>query len=502
MRITLSDNTKLSEIIRRIAESSDDQVYLSVADDSLFDRHRGNVQLIQKIARDLGRSVVIEKNQTDQAGQMDQTKEVSVKHDLDATVPSGSEAVKPPAQDTSGSTKTSTTTTRMLSPRKIIVFFLILLILGMGGAGAYVFYYLPRGTVTLYVAERVLERSLTVRVDPAQAAVDLENKTVPGQQVTVEFEETQTFSATGTKTVGDKATGTVEIRNFTETQLQLPAGTVLTAGGGSLSYTLVQSVAVPAATETLPDETTRVFEAGIAEALVEASEIGETHNLPLGTTFRVSEYQVKDVSAVSATTISGGSTREETVVTQTDQNTAQEQLRVKVFAQAKDRLKEQVPDGYSFSEDSINNSTNFAQFSQAIDAEADKFDLTLKTQSSVIAYRLDDLKTLLQQDIGANIPDGFELSEENMVVKVEQAEMVDGKLQVKAKISALVVPTLDLGMIGDRLVSKTPIEGESILRGIEQIQGYDVRLWPALPDPVKRFPHIRERLELKVEVKD
>lgn len=492
MRIILTDQTSPYEIIRQITESASEELTVSVAGDSFYSRHKSNLNFIKQAAQRLGKKVVIETTQTQQEEEVrrPEPEEASSEDEF-------------PTQTLSPQKEIKTRGISILRPKRVLLFFLIFLIISLISGGFFVFYYLPRGGVSLFVSERVLEKSLEISVDTAVEKVSSEDLVIPGRSITVEAEETRTFQSTGKKTVGEKAKGVVEINNFTKTELILKVGTKLTkqtADGSILEFQLIEKGVVPKVTETSPTERTKVFEAGVKEVSIEAIDIGEQYNLSANSKFAVEGFDVEDVFAMNVNPLIGGLTREVGAVSAEDQNNASEQLRVKMFAEAGETLKQRLNGTWAFSESTIDHATKFMEFSHEVGAEADEFILTLRVDSSVTAYSEADLKDLLKANIKESVPEGFELSSENEVLKIEEAKMVQDQLLVKAKISALVIPVLDKEEIKRNLLGKKPVEAEVILQGIEQIEGYQVTLWPALPEILRTFPHLEDRLEIKVEV--
>ena len=122
-------------------------------------------------------------------------------------------------------------------------------------------WFLPKATVTIYVSPRNLDKKLSFAVDSSANEIDVSERTIPGDIVKVEKSGEKTKSTTGTKTVGEKARGEVEIRNGTSSNIKLESGTALVSGS-DLKFTLVESASVSAAlSPTSPGTTTVEAEA-------------------------------------------------------------------------------------------------------------------------------------------------------------------------------------------------------------------------------------------------
>jgi hypothetical protein len=118
------------------------------------------------------------------------------------------------------------------------------------------------------------------------------------------------FTATGTKDVGEKATGTVNFSNASFNSVTVNAGTTLTSANSGLQYTLNSTVTVP------KGGCSDVFHcsAGTASGTVTAAGSGTKYNADSGSLTGAGS----GVSASFAGTTSGGTDKTVTVPTQED----------------------------------------------------------------------------------------------------------------------------------------------------------------------------------------
>jgi hypothetical protein len=171
---------------------------------------------------------------------------------------------------------------------------------------------------------------------------DMAEATVKTTSQEIKKELSVDFEATGSKEVGEKAKGQVVFNNCeSETEQTIPAGTVLTANG--LSYVTLSTVIAPAASGTFLSG----CNPGVSEATsISASDIGEGHNTPEGTTFSVSGYSNDNsqvyFNATANTNITGGTQRQIKVVSDGDVKKASDKL----AKQNSDDVKKQLIDKY------------------------------------------------------------------------------------------------------------------------------------------------------------
>jgi len=525
MNYTVTENTSIREIIEAVQNTDTSDLYLTYQEGSFLKKFPHHITVIKKILAHMGQEVsihVVGDNDTVPGNsdfhegvapviagnvggsEFSQTPAKTVVTEglndslTPVTVNDNVQNVNPPIENKEPTTRRSFG----IKPKKLIIAVVILVLLGLTAGGAFAYYYLPRGTVVLFVAEKTFERKLDVLVKTTVSEVNLKENIIPGNPITVEVQSTENFDATGHEIIGEKATGTIDVKNFTTTAIRLASGAVITSQSDSTKqFTLTEGVTVPKATITQPTEDTKVLDAGIISVSVEAVDIGDQYNLSASTRFILGGYEVSDVYAVNAVPFSGGLTKEITVVSADDQTKAIEQLHSKLVADVPGALDEKLSDTQRYQVDSIENATKSAQFSHEVGEEASSFSLSMKLSSTVISYDHKDVTSLMQTLIVDAVPKGFELSGDDDPVGVDKVETVDDEtLKLSARISALVVPILDTDKIQQELLGVKPNDAEIILQNVADIKGYEVRLWPTLPDFLKSFPHVKEKLEVLVEV--
>ncbi|MGD0523281.1 MAG: hypothetical protein ABSA43_01840, partial [Candidatus Microgenomates bacterium] len=77
------------------------------------------------------------------------------------------------------------------------------------------YWFIPKAVVTVYVAPQKIDEEANLTIDTSSPGSDFSGSVLAGQPVTTEVSGDRTQSTTGTKLVGDKAKGTVQIQNGT-----------------------------------------------------------------------------------------------------------------------------------------------------------------------------------------------------------------------------------------------------------------------------------------------
>lgn len=379
-----------------------------------------------------------------------------------------------------------------------------LLLLG-GGALYALAYYLPQATVTVFAEKQTLDRDVTITVDPNATSANVKTLTVPATAVTAQANKTQTFPATGKKDIGTKAGGTVTIYNKTDKDKTLAAGTVLTASG--LQFLLTTSITVESATtETGIDpitlKMTTVTTPGSADVTVAAADIGDNYNLDAKSTFTVAKFDASSFSGRNDKALAGGSKKSVKVVTATDQSEALDTLDSSLADDAAQALKAKVTSGKELLAETVKQEVTTKEYSQQVGDQADEFTLTLEVSANGLIVDPDDIRSMLDTEVAAKVPDGYRLdtehsSIENHVLSTEE----DGAVRLTSTYKTQVIPEIDVEAMRKAIAGKNPSVVEDYLKSQSNLHGYDITLKPKLPGPFYHLPSIESHIDIKVQVK-
>jgi hypothetical protein len=298
--------------------------------------------------------------------------------------------------------------------------------------------------------------------------VDAENKIIPGTKQQQSVSEDKTMAVTGKKNVGDPAKGSVTMYNKILSVKSLSKGTTLTAG--SLEFTLDEDVSVASASEDLGGRTY-----GKATAAITASQIGANSNMPTGTTFTVKGFSSDEITANNPAALTGGISREVTVVSRADYDALVAAAQKDLVDQAKQGLTASVSSAAKLIEDTILTTVTQKTFAQELDQEATQLSGKVTVTVSGVSYSDDDVKTLLKAFIAKDIPQGFTLSESRTQVSLTNVVVKkDGKITATATIKTDAVPTVDIAAIQKNLAGKKISDAEKYLRAMPGIAGMEV----------------------------
>ena len=195
----------------------------------------------------------------------------------------------------------------------------------------------PHATITINAKTTPINIDQTLNLDPNAQVTSVGDLKFKAASQQIKKSVSTDFTATGTKDIGTKASGTATITNsFDSDSKTVPAGTVFTAASGQ-QFTSTTDVAIPGATVSGGS-----IKAGTAQAQLQAADIGTGYNVP-PQSYSVSGY---DSLSANGSAMSGGDKQTVTVASQADVDKAKTQLAQQDTNAIKVQLKKQFTSDY------------------------------------------------------------------------------------------------------------------------------------------------------------
>lgn len=188
---------------------------------------------------------------------------------------------------------------------------------------AWLWWAFPTTTISLQL--RGEKKDVTATLTAGTDAVA--TKDVPLSAITIQKSGSKTVPATGTKNVGQSATGTVTLVNqYSNSTQTVPAGTVLTTSDG-LQFTTNTGVVIPGAEFSVEGSTSTLKQSGRVEVSITAAQGGDSSNISSGrlTIAGITDQKDGKVFGDSPKT-SGGTNETVTLVSAADVDGGRSQL--------------------------------------------------------------------------------------------------------------------------------------------------------------------------------
>lgn len=353
------------------------------------------------------------------------------------------------------------------------------------------YWYLPKADVVVFVKPQNFQTQFDLIADTRLDAIALDKNSIPAQSLSVEVSSAQTTPTSGTKLVGDKATGAVTISNTLDSSRQLTAATGLTSPSG-LKFILDEAVTVASASGSAGNLTP-----GKATAKATAATIGGDYNLAGGTVFRVGSFAITQIDAKNDTAFSGGTSRQAQAVAKADVDKLRSELAASLKDQAKQKLMEQITDQQTVINESIAVATVAEDFDHKVGEEADQVTLKLTVKATGMVVAKADLQAVVNAQIQPQVPSGYtSISEQNQTFLVKQAG--SDQVTFSAQVSALLLPQIDQEEVIKNIRGKSPVQARQYLQSLPAAAQIDMVITPSLPAAITTLPRLAKNISLSI----
>ena len=344
-------------------------------------------------------------------------------------------------------------------------------------------WFYPKASVTIYVSPQKLEERTSVLVSPDTQSVNLDDKTLPGKEVSQEASGDKTTTTTGSKLVGEKAAGEVEIRNGNEDDLELKEGDSIVSESG-LEFKLQSGVTVPA--QTSPGEP------GKENVKVSASDIGPEYNLAKDQVFKIGSLSKQVVNAVSISDFSGGASRQIQAIGEEDRKRVLDELTSELTDKAKESLSQSVGADDLFIDGSARVEVESQDYSGKIGDEADSLKLSLTLKVTGVVVSKGDLFEFAKGALSEKVPQGYLLRETQVEYSFELKDYDEktNAYQLDGDMSANLLPEVDTDSVAHNIVGKYPTVAQEYLAKIPGFVRAQISISPRFPGKLGSLPRV------------
>lgn len=373
------------------------------------------------------------------------------------------------------------------SGRRNLVGVVSVALLGIFLMGGLAYWYLPRATVTVYVAPKRLERDISFTVNTETDVISNERRVVPGRFASAEISGEKTKSTTGTKTVGERAKGEVTIYRTGPT-ITLPTGTILTAPN-DLRFTLDSQAQIASGSAARPGE---------ANASITAADIGAQYNLAAETVFSVANFSESDLQAENSAALSGGSSREISAVSEEDRETLEEELASELTNKGLENIKSGLTEGEILIAESVKLRSVEKSFSHKLGDEADTLKLSMSAGAEALVLPKDAINGFLASELREEVPEGFVLRQEQIQSTFKIEEEGSATKEVSAHVVANLLPQVNPEDISRNIAGKYPDIAKNYLSSIPGFTRAEIAFSISFPGRLKTLPRLARNIVVEV----
>lgn len=350
--------------------------------------------------------------------------------------------------------------------------------------------------ITILVDPRVLEKDAQVIADPKVTAVDQVNNIIPGVIVEATVTGTGSGNATGQKQIGNPARGQIIVYNKTSASKNLAAGTTLIAAG-NMRFTLDSGVNVASQS---------AVEGGIsfgkATSSVTAAAIGPDSNIAAGTELSIGGFDALAVSAKVDQALTGGTSKNVTVVTADDQKKLQAQVTNDLRQKAIGDLGGKLTDGHKLPADALSVMDSKFTFNKTVNDQTSSFTVNATVRFKGTSYADADLKTVLGKLVETNVPEGFELNLQETETQADISKVdKDGKVYFLGRFKAKLLPKFDMADLKNKINGRSTSDVANILRRIDNVVGSEIVFNPPVPSQFALMPLLDNNITISISPK-
>lgn len=362
---------------------------------------------------------------------------------------------------------------------KLVLGALVAILLGAGMYWALV--VAPKATIVLTTQKSESQVKIVLSANTSQPTVDVEQGLVPAAKKEDKQKLTGTFTATGTKDLGEKATGTVTFYNCSiddkldDNQVTVPAGTGIS--NGSKTFITQSSVTIQPSGFT---GNTCKFDKPSAEVAVVASEGGDIYNLS-PRTYSVAGFDT--VTAQDEGGMSGGTTNIVKIVTDADVESSKQ----KILETAADNVKGKIAkllgdEGFVPIEETLTTTQAEPVLSTKVGEQASgDVTLTLELTTTMLGIKLTDLDPFIAKETAKQINPTtqkiYDSGASKAVVSVIERPSSDTvKINFASKVS--IGPLLEQSVIASEIAGKKAGEAKQLLESKPGVTRADIELKP------------------------
>lgn len=379
--------------------------------------------------------------------------------------------------------------------------FRLLLLLGAAGLiGLITFiilaiFVLPKAEITVRTASEPVSANFSLTALDTATELDEERGVIPSALKKTDQESTQQVPATGQRNNGNKASGTVRLKNCTDDSKTIPAGTGVSSGG--LTFITQRTVNLEDGDFTSGGVCENSGD-HIASVQVVAQNPGTRYNIG-PSSFTVSG--VTGVTGTSSASMTGGTDDIVTVVSQQDVETAKQRVSSADTDDFSRKFMEQLGEtGFYVVEPTLKLEEPVTTTSPEVGQPASNVTVTVKITYSVMVVPKQDLKTAVENKLKEQIDEKRQkLSLDDVLEGISvtvQNQTAPAQATLVISQETTAVPMIDIAGIKSQVAGKKRSEIETIVKQYPGVESVNVKFSPFW---VSKAPSKPDKVTVKLE---
>jgi hypothetical protein len=335
---------------------------------------------------------------------------------------------------------------------------------------------LPKARVVIKTDSTSIDTELKTTVSPTATEVSEDGSVVPGTLKEVKKTDTETVPTTGQIDKGEKAKGTVTLRNCSASvdAVTIPAGTGVS--NSNLTFFTNEAVVLPATTKNGLNQCTTATK----DVAVTAQAGGDKYNLSGGRTFTVAGYS--SVNGVDSSAMSGGTSNIVKIVAQKDIDDARQKIADRSDAARDELLEDMEAEGYiGLRETFATKGEPVVTSSPKVNEEGANVTVKVETTYTLLGVKEDDLSGLVEKSA-----EGKYDKEKQVILDdglddariVQDEKKPNGEVAITIRTQVLAGPQLDEEAIKKEIAGKKKSQSISAIQSRPAIKEAQISYSP------------------------
>jgi hypothetical protein len=352
-------------------------------------------------------------------------------------------------------------------------------------------FILPEARVIVFARSIPVKSSLQVNIDQNAKDLDSSKNLLPGKIVIKDIVFSQHFEATGKVDVSNKASGKIQIYNFSGRTLRLNAATtVITIGEKKYRFdsdvtNIVPSRYLPGTRNIDPASLTSPVTIIAVEGGVDSQAAAGIRAEILNQAFGNKPTQLYSETVDQ---ITGGDSRFSSVITPSDIENASRQLIAAIKEEAK--RQSQQKDNLLLEDSGIRIDSQQVVFDKQAGDASVNFDGEVRARITALGYDRNALLTLVKQKISATLPKNEYLAENgpmDLVSSYTNLDFDSGSGLLNITVNTAAGAKLDTRGIATKITGKNSEQIKELLLSDPDIDGVDIEFRPFWVKTVPKF---------------
>ena len=367
-------------------------------------------------------------------------------------------------------------------------FRLKLMLAAAGGVALLVFLFLaifvlPKATIVVKTTSVPVSAEFSLTTSDSAAALDQEKGIIPAQLKTAEQTVSQSVSATGQQNQGEKASGTVSLKNCSANDVTVPAGTGVTTSG--LTYITQSSTQLDSGNFDILGNC-KSTGSHVKSVGVVSQTGGAKYNIGPTSSFCVQGYTCSSTNGLtgsSSGSMSGGTDNIITIVTQSDLDKVKQQITAESSDQFSKQFTEQLDkEGLYVVSSTLKLGDPVTTATPGVGQPASTTNVTVKVKYTVIVVTKDDLKKAVTDKLNEQMDKSKQKLSTDDVLKGITVEATNQQAPAVVTLdisqTTTAVPIIDIETVKKQSAGQKTSTIKAALTEVAGVEDVEVHLSP------------------------